>query len=181
MKKFFTLGLIAALSVATVAEAKRGGGFKVAKSKPSASQKQQKQQQQDADFNNTPPQQPINAAAQAQQGSRMNNFVTGAAAGYLLSNVLAPTEAQAQENANPQAVSSAQKFANPTEQLSQQVAQMPNVPAFKMVDPTDPNLIERNANYARYCLGGMQYLVSGSKAIVLVDGQNQPQRCAISQ
>lgn len=179
MKKLLTLGLVAALSVATVAEAKRGGGFKVAKSKPTTTHSQKKQ---DADFNNTPPQQPASAAAQAQQGNRMGNFVTGAAAGYLLSNVLAPTEAQAQENSQAQqGVSSSQNSANPTAQLTQQVAQMPAAQNFKQIDPTDPNLIERNANYARYCLGGLQYIVSGSKAIVLVDGQNQPQRCAMVQ
>lgn len=182
MNKMITFAMVLALSVATVAEAKRGGGFKVAKSKPSTSQSQQQKNQQDADFNNTPNAIPNGAAAQAQQvqrGSGMNNFVTGAAAGYLLSNVLSPTEAQAQETGT-QAVSSEQNVANPTAQLTQKVEQMANVPAFKQLDPTDPNMIERNANYSRYCLGGMQYLVSGSKAMVLVDSQNQPQRCVVT-
>lgn len=175
MKKLMTLGLVAALSLAGVAEAKRGGGFKLAKSKPTTTQSQPKNQQ-DADFNNTPNNpMPNGAAAQAQQaqrGSGMNNFVTGAAAGYLLSNVLSPTEAQAQEKSATQAVGSEQNSANPTTQTAPT--------AFKQLDPTDPNVIERNANYARYCLGGLQYIVSGSKAMVLVDSQNQPQRCVIT-
>lgn len=163
MKKLMTLALITALSMATVAEAKRGGGFKMAKSKPQTSQ----QRKPDADFNNTPNAMQNNAAAQAQNGNRMGNFVTGAAAGYLLSNALSPTEAQAQEQTATQAVSSETKSATA------------NVQKFKQLDPTDPNMIERNANYARYCLAGVQYIVSGSKVMALVDSQNQPQRCII--
>lgn len=166
MKKLMTLAVIAALSVATIAEAKRGGGFKMTKSKPRTTQ-----QHQDADFNNTPNAMPKNTATQAQNGNRLGNFVTGAAAGYLLSNALAPSEAQAQEQKALQAVGSEQHSAN----------NVGNAQSFKQLDPTDPNLIERNANYARYCLAGTQYIVSGSKAMVLVDGQNQPQRCVISQ
>lgn len=165
MKKWMTFGLMAMLSVATVAEAKRGGGFKVAKSKPTTSQQRH---QQDADFNNTPNNPMPAGAAQAQQarGNAMGNFVTGAAAGYLLSNVLSPSEAQASQNAATQGGEKTQDSAN--------------VQHFKSLDPTDPNVIERNANYARYCLGGVQYLVSGSKAIGLMDNQNQPQRCVIT-
>lgn len=169
MKKLMTLGLVAMLSVATVAEAKRGGSFKVAKSKPTTSQQRN---QQDADFNNTPNNpMPAGAAAQAQQarGNGMGNFVTGAAAGYLLSNVLSPTEAQASENPAAQATQGVTSEQNSA-----------NVQTFKQLDPSDPNVIERNANYARYCLGGVQYLVSGSKAIGLMDNQNQPQRCVIT-
>lgn len=163
MKKLTLLALITALSVATVAEAKRGG-FKMVKSKPSTTQQAKKP---DADFNNTPNPQamPNGAAATAQNGNRLGNFATGAAAGYLLSNVLSPTEAQAKEQTGGQAVSSAQDSA---------------VQTFKQIDPTDPNMIERNANYARYCLAGTHYIVSGSKAMVLVDSQNQPQRCVIT-
>lgn len=169
MKKLMTLALVTVLSVATVAEAKRGGGFGLVKSKPTATkQRNQQQNQQDADFNNTPPQ-PNNAAAQAQNSNRMGNFVTGAAAGYLLSNVLSPTEAQAQETITTQG-----------EQRGKILENSANVQTFKQLDPTDPNVIERNANYARYCLGGVQYIVSGSKAMVLVDSQNQPQRCVIT-
>lgn len=164
MKKLTILALITALSVATVAEAKRGG---VRVSKPST----QQAKKPDADFNNTPNAQNATAntnampnSAAAQSGNRLANFATGAAAGYLLSNALSPTEAQAKEQGNGQAVGSAQEFA---------------VQKFKQLDPTDPNMIERNANYARYCLAGTQYIVSGSKAMVLVDSQNQPQRCVI--
>lgn len=170
MKKFMTLSLAIVMTITTSVEAKRGGGVKVAKTKPSANQQQNKQ---DADFNNTPPL-PNNAATQAQQtqrGAGINNFVTGAAAGYLLSNMLAPTEAQAQ--GTTQAVTSEQHSATAS-------SVSPTVPTFKSLDPTDPNVIERNANYSRYCLGGMQYIVSGSKAIILVDSQNQPQRCAVT-
>ncbi|QLB21681.1 hypothetical protein A6B43_08610 [Vespertiliibacter pulmonis] len=164
MKKLMILAVITALSVATVAEAKRGGGFRMMKSKPQTSQQQKRP---DADFNNTPNAMPNNAATQAQSGNRMGNFVTGAAAGYLLSNMLSPTEAQAQQ----QAVGSTLDSANPAA----------NVQTFKQLDPTDPNLIERNASYARYCLGGVQYIVNGSKAIALMDSQNQPQRCVIEK
>lgn len=166
------LAVITALSVATVAEAKRGG-FRMMKSKPQTSQQQKRP---DADFNNTPNAMPNSAATQAQTGNRMGNFVTGAAAGYLLSNALSPSMAQAQEqqaqekpaDSAAQAVTSAQNSAN-------------TVQRFKALDPTDPNVIERNANYARYCLSGVQYIVSGSKAMALVDSQNQLQRCVIEQ
>lgn len=178
MKKLFALGLIAALSLTSAAEAKRGGGFKMVKAKPKTSQTQKKQQ--DADFNTTPNTLPNNAAAQAQQRSQgMGNFVTGAAAGYLLSNVLAPSEAQAQEKAPVQAETSVASVANPAEKLTQQVRQMPTVQTFKSIDPNEPNLIERNAHFSRYCLNGVQYLASQGQMTLMVDRNNTPAGCAI--
>ena len=186
MKKVITVAAIALFSLSTISEAKRGGGMRVAKTKPSTQQStsQQKNQQQDADFNNTP-QQPAGAAQQVQSnGNRAANFLTGAAAGYLLSDMLSPTEAQAQEN-KQQAVDSAQQSASPTAQLNQQVQNVPTVQAFKSIDPQDPNLIEKTAGYSRYCLNGVQYLISATNnqlpPTLMVDKNNAPVQCIIMQ
>ncbi|MGX2967505.1 hypothetical protein ACWIW6_05560 [Ursidibacter sp. B-7004-1] len=191
MKKVITVAAIALFSLSTIAEAKRGGGMRVAKTKPSTQQStsQQKNQQQDADFNNTP-QQPVGAAQQVQSnGNRAANFLTGAAAGYLLSDMLSPTEAQAQENKQvenkQQAVDSTQQSVNPVAQLNQQVQNVPTVQAFKSIDPQDPNLIEKTAGYSRYCLNGVQYLISATNnqlpPTLMVDKNNAPVQCIITQ
>ncbi|MCK3656383.1 hypothetical protein A4G19_11735 [Pasteurellaceae bacterium Macca] len=181
MKKALILGTLLALTVSAV-EAKRGGSFKMGSSKTSItkSQAQPKTHQQDATFANTPNQPlPNNTVNQGANGNRLNNFVTGAAAGYLLSNALAPSEAQAQTQ-----TTSAEK---PMEQLSQQVQQnVPTIPAFKAVDPqNDPHLIERTPGYLRYCLNGVQYLVGAGNTqlapTLMVDKNNTPVQCVITQ
>ncbi|MDH2998624.1 hypothetical protein A1D22_02345 [Pasteurellaceae bacterium LFhippo2] len=197
MKKSVISALVLALSVAGVAEAKRGGSFKSSRSSMPVVQKKQpiqqqapkqqaQQQKQDADFNNTPPkamgQQA--ATAQAAQGNRMGNFLTGAMAGYILSDMLSPTEAQAQ-TANP-AAETATANAEPMAQLNQQVQQaVPAIPTFKSIDPQDPYLIEKSAGYLRYCLNGVQYLISTANTqltpTVMVDRSNAPVACVISQ
>lgn len=172
MKKLMTFAIITTLSLTTVAEAKRGS-FKMVRSKPHTSY----QHKPDATFNNTPNKNAIPKQATPQpsvNGNRMGSFVTGAAAGYLLSNALSPSEAQAQTS---QPAMSSENVPSNSALASTPV----NVQRFKQIDPTDPNLIERNANYARYCLGGNQYIISGSKAIPLVDNSNQPQSCIIEQ
>lgn len=177
MKKLITLSAILALSVSSVVDAKKGGGMRMSskKSTPAVQSKPQNQQN-DATFSNTPV---SNTGAQAAQGNRLGNFVTGAAAGYLLSEALSPSEAQAQQ---PATASS-----EPTAQLNQQVqAVAPTIPSFKAVDPqNDPNLIEKTPGYLRYCLNGVQYLVSTANPqlapTLMVDRQNAPAACVIAQ
>ncbi|MDO9949182.1 hypothetical protein Q7404_01595 [Glaesserella parasuis] len=177
MKKAVLMGLVLALTVSTV-QAKKAGGMKFSSSKktPATVQQSTTQQKADADFNNTPNQAMPNAgAAQQAQGNRLGNFVTGAAAGYLLSEALSPTEAQAQTPAT-----------NPTEQLTKQVQQAPAVPTFKAIDPqNDPYLIEKTLGYLRYCLNGVQYMVGTNNSqlppTLMVDKTNAPMQCVISQ
>lgn len=177
MKKAVLMGLVLALSVSTV-QAKKAGRMKFSSSKktPATVQQSTTQQKADADFNNTPNQAMPNAgAAQQAQGNRLGNFVTGAAAGYLLSEALSPTEAQAQTPAT-----------NPTEQLTKQVQQVPAVPTFKAIDPqNDPYLIEKTPSYLRYCLNGVQYMVGTNNSqlppTLMVDKTNAPMQCVISQ
>lgn len=177
MKKAVLMGLVLALSVSTV-QAKKAGGMKFSSSKktPATVQQSTTQQKADADFNNTPNQAMPNAgAAQQAQGNRLGNFVTGAAAGYLLSEALSPTEAQAQTPAT-----------NPTEQLTKQVQRVPAVPTFKAIDPqNDPYLIEKTPGYLRYCLNGVQYMVGTNNSqlppTLMVDKTNAPVQCVISQ
>ncbi|ACL31870.1 hypothetical protein P9J82_00160 [Glaesserella parasuis] len=177
MKKAVLMGLVLALTVSTV-QAKKAGGMKFSSSKktPATVQQSTTQQKADADFNNTPNQTMPNAgAAQQAQGNRLGNFVTGAAAGYLLSEALSPTEAQAQTPAT-----------NPTEQLTKQVQQAPAVPTFKAIDPqNDPYLIEKTLGYLRYCLNGVQYMVGTNNSqlppTLMVDKTNAPMQCVISQ
>ncbi|VTU06769.1 Uncharacterised protein [Actinobacillus indolicus] len=181
MKKIMTLTAVLALSFATVAEAKKVGG-KVTRAKtPATVQQSTTQQKADADFNNTPNQTaPTAGAAQQAQGNRLGNFATGAAAGYLLSEVLSPTEAQAQTQTTPATQA-------PTEQLTQQVQQVaPTIPTFKAVDPqNDPYLIEKTPGYLRYCLNGVQYMVGTNNSqlppTLMVDKTNAPVQCVISQ
>lgn len=175
MKKIITLTAVLALSFATIAEAKKVGG-KVAKAKNQETvQQTTTQQKADADFNNTPNQAvPNTGAAQQAQGNRLGNLVTGAAAGYLLSEALSPTEAQAQTQSTP------------AEQLTQQVQQTaPAIPAFKAIDPNDPYLIEKTQGYSRYCLNGVQYMVGANNSqlppTLMVDKTNAPMQCVISQ
>lgn len=185
MKKVITLGAIFALSLSTVVEAKRGGGFSSGRSSTPVVQKktqqstaQNQQKQADADFNNTPPRQAAQAQAQP-QGNRLANFATGAMAGYILSDMLSPNEAQAQQSATQ---------ADATKQLEQQVQQAPatpQVPTFKSIDPQDPFLIEKTQGYLRYCLNGVQYLISTTNTqlppTLMVDRTNAPAQCAIVQ
>lgn len=179
MKKVITLGAILALSLSTVVEAKRGGGAKPVRSATPTVQKQpaQTQQKSDADFNNTAPKQAApSQQAQQPQGNRLANFATGAMAGYLLSEALSPAEAQAQQTTA--------QAAEPMQQLSEQVqAAAPQVPSFKSIDPQDPFLIEKTAGYLRYCLNGVQYLISTANTqlppTLMVDRTNAPAQCTI--
>lgn len=191
MKKMTAAVAIMLFSFSTFSEAKRGGGMRVVKTKP-ATQQAQAKPQQDADFHNTPAQ-PAQAAA---NGNRASNFLTGAAAGYLLSDMLSPTEAQAQtqtatqpaekstESKGEQAVNSAPQSAHQSAHQTATPAAVPTVQAFKMIDPQDPNLIERTAGYSRYCLNGVQYLLSASNnqlpPTLMVDKNNAPVQCVIT-
>ncbi|WP_301099217.1 hypothetical protein [Otariodibacter sp.] len=187
MKKMIVASLVLVLSITSFAEAKRGG-FKLRKSRMPAAQQHKAQPKPDADFNNTPNSATANNMNGRATGGGLGNFVTGAAAGYLLSDMLSPEQAQAQENVQQadtmQAVGSESQSANPINQLSQQVSGItPTVQAFKSIDPNDPNLIEKTGGYARYCLNGVQYLMSTtntqSPPTLMVDKNNTPVQCVI--
>lgn len=198
MKKVMTLAMIATLTIASVAEAKRAGGMRSsgasrslstlpAKKNPQQSNTQQSSQQQaqqkkgDADFNNTPPLTNQTATQPARQGASMGNFITGAAAGYLLSEALSSNTAQAQEQT--QAV--AMDAQNAVGALSEQVAQIPAIAQFRSIDSNDPFLIEKTNGYLRYCLNGVQYLVSAINPqlapTLMVDKTGAPVQCQIVQ
>lgn len=186
--------VIGLAGVVEVAEAKRVGGRSFgasrsvvpAKKTQTNTQKSQTQQQKqaDADFNNTPPKSGLGQNANtATNGSGMNGFVTGAMAGYLLSNALSSNEVQAQENQSVQAEENTQNIANePLQTLAAQT--MPSIAQFKAIAPqTDPYLIEQTAGYLRYCLNGVQYLVGAGNTqlapTLMVDKNNQPVQCQI--
>lgn len=172
---------VLALSFSTIAEAKRGVSVKPARSTAVVQKKntQQTQTQRDADFNNTPKQATVNQqqATQQTQGNRLANFATGAMAGYLLSDMLSPNEAQAQTQTT-----------EPMQQLTEQVQQVstPSIPSFKAIDPqNDPFLIEKSQGYLRYCLNGVQYLISTANTqlppTLMVDKTNSPVQCMITE
>lgn len=174
MKKLIALSAILAVSVATVAEAKRGGGsFRSSPSKAVATKPVAKQQtqQRDATFANTP----NNVATQqpARQGSTMANVAMGAAAGYILGDMMSST-AQANESQQTaqQAVNSAQNVAN--------VA--PVVAEFKSIGgQIDPFLVEKTDGYRRYCISGVQYLIGvqgvQTTPVVMVNPNGSPLQC----
>lgn len=193
MKKVMTFAMITTLTIASIAEAKRAGGMRSSGASRSLStlpakkntqqntQQQTQQKKADADFNNTPPLNNQAAAQPARQGASMGNFITGAAAGYLLSEALSSSTAQAQEQT--QAV--ATEAQNATAALTEQVAQIPAIAQFRSIDPNDPFLIEKTNGYLRYCLNGVQYLVSAINPqlapTLMVDKTGAPVQCQIVQ
>lgn len=189
MKKLITLSAILAVSVATVAEAKRGGGSfrsvspsRAVVTKPVTSQKSttnQQTQQKDATFANTP-----NSATtqpQVRQGSTMANVAMGAAAGYILGDMMS-SNAHANQPTQPvetvetnaqQAVNSAQNVANGT---------TPAVAEFKSIGgQIDPFLVEKTDGYRRYCISGVQYLAAAQPGqtppVVMVNPNGTPLQC----
>lgn len=176
MKKLITLSAVLALSVATVAEAKRGGGSfraspsKAVATKPVAKQQTQQTQQRDATFANTP----NNAATQqpARQGSTMANVAMGAAAGYVLGDMMSSNAHANQDTSGQQAVNSAQNVANAT----------PVVAEFKSIGgQIDPFLVEKTDGYRRYCIAGVQYLAAAqggqTPPVVMVNPNGSPLQC----
>lgn len=183
MKKAITLSAIIALSIVTTAEAKRGGSFRSVTGKPIAAQKTpsiHSNTQKDATFDNTKSRAiPNQQQAQANGGNRLANFATGAAAGYVLSEMLAPTPAQAQTAATTQsqAVENAYNAANSAAAA---------VATFKSIGgQIDPFLVEKTDGYRRYCIAGVQYLaaVQGgqSSPIVMVNPNGSPLACNLVQ
>ncbi|SUU45424.1 Uncharacterised protein [Actinobacillus ureae] len=185
MKKVITLSAIIALSIATVAEAKRGSLSRSVTGKPIAAQKTQSihsNTQKDATFDNTQNRAIPNQQPQANGGNRLASFATGAAAGYVLSEMLAPTAAQAQAQqaataTRPQEVENAKNIAN-------------SVPAtvatFKSIGgQIDPFLVEKTDGYRRYCISGVQYLIaaqgSPSAPVVMVNPNGSPLACNLVQ
>ncbi|WGE59854.1 hypothetical protein NYR79_07675 [Actinobacillus equuli subsp. haemolyticus] len=185
MKKVITLSAIIALSIATVAEAKRGSSSRSVTGKPIAAQKTQSihsNTQKDATFDNTQNRAIPNQQPQANGGNRLASFATGAAAGYVLSEILAPTAAQAQTQqaataAQPQAVENAKNIAN---------SAPATVATFKSIGgQIDPFLVEKTDGYRRYCISGVQYLIaaqgSPSAPVVMVNPNGSPLACNLVQ
>ena len=194
MKKLITLSTILALSVVSVVEAK---GMRSARSvsgrtisapvQPMKINSQQKtntqqQTQRDATFDNTRAAQ--TAQAQKAGGNRLASFATGAAAGYVLSEMLTPSAAQANQTT--------QQAAQPTAGTTQAVektADVANVQVtqFKSIGgQIDPFLIEKTDGYRRYCIEGVQYLIPAlagqtvqASPVVMVKPNGSPLECRL--
>ncbi|MGY4676719.1 hypothetical protein ACWIT3_03155 [Pasteurella sp. P03HT] len=185
MKKIIALTAVLALSFTAISEAKGArGGRSVGHSRPvatkpapvkQAQQQQQTTQQPDATFN----QQAINAAATkapvANQGNRLASFATGAAAGYLLSEVLAPTEAHAQ---TPLQTNTTQDASLATAPAGQQP-----VTTFKAFDASNPALVGMTGEQSLFCLNGALYLVNKNNNQMgpVTDNQAKPIACSVAQ
>ena len=194
MKKLITLSTILALSVASVVEAK---GMRSARSvsgrtisapvQPMKMNSQQKtntqqQTQRDATFDNTRAAQ--TAQAQHAGGNRLASFATGAAAGYVLSEMLTPSAAQANQTT--------QQAAQPTAGTTQAVEKTADVAnaqvaQFKSIGgQIDPFLIEKTDGYRRYCIEGVQYLIPAlagqtvqASPVVMVKPNGSPLECRL--
>lgn len=194
MKKLITLSTILALSIASVVEAK---GMRSARSvsgrtisapvQPMKINSQQKtntqqQTQRDATFDNTRAAQ--TAQAQKAGGNRLASFATGAAAGYVLSEMLTPSAAQANQTT--------QQAAQPTAGTTQAVEKTADVAnaqvaQFKSIGgQIDPFLIEKTDGYRRYCIEGVQYLILAlagqtvqASPVVMVKPNGSPLECRL--
>ena len=191
MKKLITLSTILALSVVSVVEAK---GMRSARSvsgrtisapvQPMKINSQQKtntqqQTQRDATFDNTRAAQ--TAQAQKAGGNRLASFATGAAAGYVLSEMLTPSAAQANQTT--------QQAAQPATQAVEKTADVANaqVAQFKSIGgQIDPFLIEKTDGYRRYCIEGVQYLIPAlagqtvqAAPVVMVKPNGSPLECRL--
>ena len=198
MKKLITLSTILALSVASVVEAKGmrfsrsvSGRTISAPTQPMKMNSQQKtntqqQTQHDATFDNTRSAQSAQPQAQAQQagGSRLASFATGAAAGYVLSEMLTPSAAQANQttqHASQPTASAAQAVEKTVEVANVQVAQFKSIGG-----QIDPFLIEKTDGYRRYCIEGVQYLIPAlagqtvqAVPVVMVKPNGSPLECRL--
>ena len=194
MKKLITLSTILALSVASVVEAKGmrssrsvSGRTISAPAQPMKMNSQQKtntqqQTQNDATFDNTRSAQSAQPQAQAQQagGSRLASFATGAAAGYMLSEMFTPSAAQANQTTQPTA-SATQAVEKTAEVANVQVAQFKSIGG-----QIDPFLIEKTDGYRRYCIEGVQYLIPAlagqtvqASPVVMVKPNGSPLECRL--
>ena len=195
MKKLITLSTILALSVASVVEAKGmrssrsvSGRTISAPAQPMKMNSQQKtntqqQTQHDATFDNTRSAQTAQPQAQAQQAgsNRLASFATGAAAGYVLSEMLTPSAAQANQTT--------QQAAQPATQAVEKTADVANaqVAQFKSIGgQSDPFLIEKTDGYRRYCIEGVQYLIPAlagqtvqAAPVVMVKPNGSPLECRL--
>ena len=108
----------------------------------------------------------------------MANFATGAAAGYLLSNALAPNEAVAQESTTQAQTVTETKQAPATQNVVSTVAQFHSIGG-----QIDPYLVEKTDGYRRYCIGRVQYLAAAqggqSAPIVMVNPNGTPLECQL--
>ena len=198
MKKLITLSTILALSVASVVEAKGmrssrsvSGRTISAPAQPMKMNSQQKtntqqQTQRDATFDNTRAAQTAQPQAQAQQAgsNRLASFATGAAAGYVLSEMLTPSAAQANQTtqqASQPTASAAQAVEKTADVANAQVAQFKSIGG-----QIDPFLIEKTDGYRRYCIEGVQYLIPAlagqtvqAAPVVMVKPNGSPLECRL--
>ena len=194
MKKLITLSTILALSVASVVEAKGmrssrsvSGRTISAPAQPMKMNSQQKtntqqQTQRDATFDNTRAAQ--TAQAQKAGGNRLASFATGAAAGYVLSEMFTPSAAQANQTtqqASQPTASAAQAVEKTADVANAQVAQFKSIGG-----QIDPFLIEKTDGYRRYCIEGVQYLIPAlagqtvqASPVVMVKPNGSPLECRL--
>ncbi|MGC6405900.1 hypothetical protein ACNO7K_05565 [Bisgaard Taxon 45] len=178
MKKCIAFMAILTLSVTAISEAKGGRGVRSSGySRPVATkpalapkQPQQQSQQPDATFGQQNMQ---NTATNAPNNpnNRLASFATGAAAGYLLSEVLSPTEAQAQ---------------TVTDQALQPLNAQPNqsaVATFKALDQSNPAWVGMAGEQHLFCLNGALYLVNKNNHQMgaVTDNQAQAIACQVTQ
>lgn len=142
----------------------------------------QQQTQRDATFDNTRAAQ--TAHAQQAGGNRLASFATGAAAGYVLSEMLTPSAAQAnqttQQAAQPTA-GTTQAVEKTADVVNAQVAQFRSIGG-----QIDPFLIEKTDGYRRYCIEGVQYLIPAlagqtvqASPVVMVKPNGSPLECRL--
>lgn len=195
MKKLITLSTILALSVASVVEAKGmrssrsvSGRTISAPAQPMKMNSQQKtntqqQTQHDATFDNTRSAQTAQPQAQAQQAgsNRLASFATGAAAGYVLSEMLTPSAAQANQTTQQAAQLATQAVEKTADVANAQVAQFKSIGG-----QIDPFLIEKTDGYRRYCIEGVQYLIPAlagqtvqAAPVVMVKPNGSPLECRL--
>lgn len=187
MKKTIVVSMAIALSLSAVVEAKgmrASGSRSMSVARPVATKPVQpatnSANKADATFANTQNQAMPNNVNNA-SGNRLASFATGAAAGYVISQALAPNQAVANENnaaqTSQQGVGSSQISTNQA---------VSSVPTFQSIGgQVDPFLVEKTDGYRRYCLNGVQYLaapLAGQAApILMVNKDGLPAQCQIAR
>ncbi|MGC6248135.1 hypothetical protein ACNO7P_06800 [Bisgaard Taxon 45] len=180
MKKCIALMAILTLSVTAISEAKGGRGVRSSGASravatklatpPKQTQTQQPTQQPDATFSQQNGQR-VATNTTVNPNHRLASFATGAAAGYLLSEVLSPTEAQAQTT---------------TEQPLQTLNPQPNnngVATFKALDSSNPAWVGMVGEQHLFCLNGALYLVNKTNHQMgaVTDNQAKAIACQVTQ
>ncbi|MFK3559102.1 hypothetical protein [Pasteurella multocida] len=176
MKQCIAFMAILALSLSAISEAKGGRGVRSSgysrpvATKPAPAPKQTQTQQPDATFGQQNMQNTVTNTPN-NPNNRLASFATGAAAGYLLSEVLSPTEAQAQ---------------TATDQPLQPLNAQPNqsaVVTFKALDQSNPAWVGMAGEQNLFCLNGALYLVNKNNHQIgaVTDNQAKAIACQVTQ